>query len=110
MGEVTAGSRRARTRRKGRGGAGPSLGGLILLAVLVSGCGQEEQTAACAAFVICVEARDEQGGRTTDLERFREGGACWGSRPGQTLCDRACTRGLAFLRERYTPLPEACTP
>jgi hypothetical protein len=79
-----------------------------MLWILLACAPEVEQTPACATFVACQSARDEASGTTTDTVRFTPAGECWGTPAGQDLCDRACTNGLAFLRDRYTDLPDAC--
>lgn len=80
---------------------------------LLGGCGEEklEQSASCAQYVACVGAMDATSGTETDLLRFEPEGSCWGfSEAGFDLCDRACTKGLAFVQERYNTPPEECRP
>lgn len=80
--------------------------------LLLLGCAQPPtQTTTCAAYVACVQARDQVLGIETDLLRFEPQGDCWGgSEDGAALCDRACSGGLEWLRESYEDLPEACLP
>ena len=81
------------------------IGVLALANACSAGLPQGEQ---CAAFVDCVSARDSQRGTSTDVERFVEGGPCWGSEEGAEQCETSCLKGLAFLRDAYTDLPEEC--
>jgi hypothetical protein len=81
-----------------------SLGGL-------SACGGGvEQAPACARYTACIRALDERVERETDLDRFDPGGPCWGSEVGGTLCERACTRGLAWEAARNPDPPAECRP
>lgn len=83
----------------------------ILTLLLSLGCAPPvPQSAACVAYVGCVEAIDLARGGTTNLARFEAGGDCWGSPLAGELCDRACTSGLEFLQERQPALPEECAP
>lgn len=82
----------------------------MLLPFLIACAADVSQTPACASFVACSTARDAQLGLETDVARFDAAGDCWGSAAGQKLCDEACDNGLAFLRERYPDLPDACAP
>ena len=79
-----------------------------MLSLLLACAVDVTQTPACATFVACQRARDAVDGQATDVDRFDRGGDCWGSPAGQELCDHACENGLAFLRERYTDLPDSC--
>lgn len=82
-----------------------------LVLLMLWGCdGPVEQSASCAAYVSCVEARDLALGQSTNLDRFLPGGACWGGAEGGALCDRACTNGLDWLQANEDDLPEACQP
>jgi hypothetical protein len=92
---------------------------LWLLAVFVVavgvGCGGEgegpvEMTPDCQAWVACTEARNEARGITSNLDRYQEGGACWANAEIGHLCATSCTRGLEYLRDRFTDLPEVCAP
>lgn len=85
---------------------------LIAFALSASACAQgTEQTAECAHYVACLEARDEALGISTNMDRFKADGPCWGgSQAGLELCDRACVAGLKFLQERDPNAPEACQP
>lgn len=80
----------------------------MLLLLLLACATEVTQTAACAAFVSCAQARDAQLGLETDVARFDAAGDCWGSPAGQDLCNEACENGLAFLNERYAGLPTEC--
>lgn len=81
------------------------------LVLALGSCRAEvEQTTACARYTACVRALDEASSRETDVDRFDPGGACWGSEAGATLCDRACTRGLAWEARRSASPPEECRP
>ena len=84
----------------------------VLPALLLwcAGCGEVEQTAACADYVRCLEARDAVLGTETDADRFDVGGACWGGAEGAHLCDTACSNGLAWLRDVEPDLPAECAP
>jgi hypothetical protein len=44
------------------------------------------------------------------MRRFEEEGACWGSTEGAKHCERACRRGLQWLRENEPGLPPVCLP
>lgn len=79
--------------------------------ILLLGCGGPvAQTEACAEYVSCIEARDAALGVSTNLDRFLEGGDCWGGEEGAALCDRACVNGLDWMRSAIDDLPEVCQP
>ena len=82
---------------------------MMLAASAWVGCGESVgQSGTCAAYVQCVEAMDARDGVDTDVDRFEVSGACWGSEEGATLCDRACTNGLDYIRQRDPQLPQEC--
>lgn len=81
--------------------------------VVLTGCGEValEQTPACASYVACIAAKDSVAGTTTNVARFEPDGACWGfSEAAVSLCDRACSAGLSFVREREPGAPSECQP
>lgn len=81
------------------------------LALLIAACDEPlEPTPDCQAFVACTEARDAQGGITTDVVRFAPGGACWDNPEIAALCDRGCRSGMSWLRDAVDDLPSGCTP
>jgi len=85
----------------------------FVFATLLGGCAAPEgveQSASCGEFVRCIEARDEVRGVRTDLDRYVEGGDCWGNPEIAELCTTSCERGLEYLRGRFFDLPEVCTP
>ncbi len=83
----------------------------LVLLLLSASCGRPvPQSAACAHFVACVRALDQQRGRTTNLVRFEADGPCWGSEAGARLCTESCERGLPWLVRDLSPAPEACQP
>lgn len=87
--------------------------GLVAGLLVASACSDPvAQTTSCETFVACVKARDvrDKVSAPTDAARFEANGDCWGSPAGSLLCDRACTSGLAFLREKEPSLPKECTP
>ena len=52
---------------------------LIAFALSASACAEgTEQTAECAHYVACLEARDEALGISTNMDRFKADGPCWG--------------------------------
>jgi hypothetical protein len=79
--------------------------GLGLLAATACGV---EQSASCAHFVRCVQARDAQQGAQTNVDRFLVDGKCWGAEELAAQCDRGCQRGLDWLRTAYADLPPEC--
>lgn len=82
---------------------------IAFLLILLSGCaGEVTQTEACARWVSCIDARDEQLGIETDNLRFEASGSCWSGAEGAALCDAACEDGLVWMQEAYADLPEAC--
>ena len=83
---------------------------LLFFTVLASCGGEVEQSAACAAWVRCIDARDAQLGVSTDNLRFEVGGTCWTSAEQGEHCTPACERGLAWMRQAYADLPEECLP
>jgi hypothetical protein len=86
---------------------------ILPILLLGIGCGDEgpvEVTSDCKAWVACTEARNEARGITSNLDRYQEGGACWSNAEIGHLCATSCTHGLEYLRERFTNLPEVCTP
>ncbi len=90
---------------------GPLLALLLAAATQVGACASGEvQSGDCATYVLCLAARDQAMGTSTDVARFQADGACWGSIPGAEACDHACRRGLDWLRSHESGLPSACTP
>lgn len=83
---------------------------LVLTIGFVAACAEVKQGEHCAAYVECLTARDEQRGTSTDMVRFEEGGACWGSTEGAKHCERACEGGLKWLRETDPNMPSVCSP
>ena len=86
---------------------------LCLSALLfLGGCAVDtSQTDSCAKYVECLEARDAVLGITTNIDRFKANGVCWGGiTAGQELCDRSCEAGLKYLQERDATAPEAFQP
>lgn len=81
-----------------------------LLLALASCRAEVAQSPACDRYTACIRALDELSSRETDVDRFDPGGACWGSEAGATLCDRACTRGLAWESRRTPAPPQECRP
>lgn len=82
---------------------------IFLTSSLLAGCaGEVVQTASCAQWVACIDARDDQLGITTDNVRFEAGGGCWSGAEGAALCDSACESGLEWMQEAYADLPEEC--
>lgn len=83
----------------------------FLAALLLGACKPSgEQAAACEQYTACVRAQDQLDGVETNLDRFDPGGACWGSEEQSRVCERACTRGLAFERARRADAPPECGP
>lgn len=79
------------------------------LLLLVACGGEVEPTPECVAYVQCLQARDVARGRSTDMERFEAGGACWGSHEAAEFCSGGCERGLVWLREAEAgALPQEC--
>jgi len=81
---------------------------VLVLVLGLSGCAVVTQSAVCGQYIACVEALDTLDGQTTNVERFADGGACWGGVEGGALCTRACERGLKWLAEATVDSPEAC--
>lgn len=77
-----------------------------------------EQSAACEQWVSCIDARDQQLGVATNMNRFlpiktdAEGevieGQCWGNPEISDLCDKGCVAGLEKMTELYSDLPGEC--
>lgn len=87
-------------------------GSRLLIPAVLCGCwgSPVPQEASCAAYVTCVRALDVRDGEETNVARFVEGGFCWNNPTLAEGCSRACTRGLAWLRERDPALPAECQP
>jgi len=85
---------------------------MLLVAILgMPGCRSPvDQSAACADYVACIQARDAEQGVSTNLDRYLAGGDCWGNAEIGDLCDRSCENGLDWLRSAEATLPEACLP
>ena len=80
-----------------------------LLLLLLVGCDTSvPQSEACAQWVACIDARDDQLGVETDNDRFLANGPCWGNPEIGHLCDDACTAGLELMPDLYSDLPEEC--
>lgn len=89
----------------------PSLFVALLAASLLGACNSPyEQAQSCEQYTACIRAQDELDGVETNLDRFDPGGACWGSEEQSKVCERACTRGLAFERARRADAPVECGP
>lgn len=89
----------------------PRRGLILLLFSWGWGCGAPQpQSEACRRFVACVRALDAQRGRSTNVDRFLPGGACWGGVAGARLCTEGCERGLPILVRDVVSVPEACAP
>ena len=73
--------------------------GLVAMIAASAACGRAPQSEACRTYVACVRALDVRDGLTTDAVRFEPDGDCWGGEKIADVCDRACTRGLALVRE-----------
>lgn len=83
----------------------------FVAALLLGACKPSgEQAASCEQYSACVRAQDQLDGVETNLDRFDPGGACWGSEEQSKVCERACTRGLAFERARRADAPPECGP
>jgi hypothetical protein len=72
--------------------------------------GPVDQSAACAQYVRCIRAVDAANSQTTDLDRYDEGGACWGGEKIGELCTTSCGRALDRMRQREPALPAECAP
>jgi hypothetical protein len=83
--------------------------GLLLASSPLAACGRLAQAPECAAYVDCVKARDARLLTTTDVERFEASGACWNNGDLATGCQKACTRGRAWLGS-LSGAPKECAP
>ena len=85
---------------------------LTIALLFVGACEVDtSQTESCAHYVQCLEARDAILGITTNIDRYKPEGVCWGGiTAGQELCDRSCEAGLKYLQERDPDVPEECQP
>lgn len=94
------------------------MGRTKLLAVAVAatamgwmGCSSHvQQSEDCQALVACARAKDRIAGMTTDVSRYEAEGACWENEEIAELCERSCTRGMAFIRSREPSAPSECRP
>ncbi|MBK7078280.1 MAG: hypothetical protein IPH44_39055 [Myxococcales bacterium] len=75
-----------------------------------------DQSTECAAYVRCIEAIDRAASaasgtpQVTDLDRYQDGGACWGNPELGKGCTTSCRRALDRLRAREPALPVECAP
>lgn len=75
------------------------------------GCSSHvQQSEDCQALVACARAKDRSAGTTTDVSRYEAEGACWENEGIAELCERSCTRGMAFIRSREPSAPSECLP
>lgn len=77
---------------------------------LMAGCWGESvpQSADCATYVACIQAQDTAAGQITNLDRYAEGGACWGNSTLATGCTTSCKKTLARINIQPSGLPQEC--
>lgn len=77
---------------------------------LMAGCWGESvpQSADCATYVACIQAQDTAAGQVTNLDRYAEGGACWGNSTLATGCTTSCKKTLARINIQPSGLPQEC--
>ncbi|MCX5743499.1 MAG: hypothetical protein NT062_13480 [Proteobacteria bacterium] len=85
---------------------------LALASLLTAGCwgAPVDQSPVCATYVHCIDALDRTANQTTNLDRYVDGGACWGNPELARGCTTSCRRTLERLRTREPTLPLECAP
>lgn len=89
------------------------ISGFVLGAGLaLAGCwgAAVDPSPACIAYVRCIDALDRAAAQTTNLDRYAEGGACWGNPELARGCTTSCERALERLRTRPPAPPVECQP
>ncbi len=79
---------------------------------LLAGCWGESvpQSGECATYVACIQAQDTAAGQITNLDRYVDGGACWGNATLATSCTTSCKKTLDRMNVSSSGLPQECRP